>query len=402
MKKKKEFNPHKDFYRLSLFSLVLFFLVLIAFYRQSHPEWKKYQSRFKNYLEENVSREAASSVNISVKQIWLPELNRVDRCISCHLGYDHPDLAEAPPPFNAHPDMEPHSASKMGCTICHWGQGYALRKKDAHGEITHWTEPLLGKTLAQRYGFNDGNILVQINCNICHRRDNNVPGMEMINLAKKLLTQKKRCQTCHIIDGKGGKQAADLTFIGDKPAERFDFSKLEHTLSENKKPLSMLSWHYEHFLNPPAVVPESKMPVAGYSDQEAWALTMLMMSWRNISLPVMLMPKSTPEAEVSAEEAIETDGLSDIERGQLLFTSKGCLDCHTIGKGVEGGPDLKGLLGKREAAWIRRMILNPEQMEQTDPLAKKLYNEFDELGMPKTEITEEEAEAIIMYIASIE
>ena len=79
MKKKKEFSPHKDFYWLSLFSLVLFFLVLIAFYRQSHPEWKKYQSRFKSYLEENVGREAASSVAISVKKIWLRELNAEDR-----------------------------------------------------------------------------------------------------------------------------------------------------------------------------------------------------------------------------------------------------------------------------------------------------------------------------------
>lgn len=401
MKKKKELNPHKDFYWLSLFSLVLFFLVLIAFYRQSHPEWKKYQSRFKGYLEENVGREAASSVAISVKQIWLPELNRVDRCISCHLGYDRPDLVNAPPPFNSHPDIEPHPVSKMGCTICHWGQGFALKKKEAHGEIRHWTEPLLGKTMAKRYGFDGGNLLVQINCNICHRRDDDVPGMETINLAKKLLARKPRCQTCHIIDGMGGKTAPELTFVGDKPAERFDFSHLKDKLIENERPLSILNWHYKHFLNPKAVVLGSKMPDVGYSDREAWALAMLMMSWRNISLPVMLMPKRTAEAEVSAAEDIETVGLSDIERGKLLFESKECSGCHTIGKGVEGGPDLKGIMSKREAGWIRRMILNPEQMEQTDPLAKKLYYEFDELGMPNVEITEEEVEAIIMYIGSI-
>ncbi|MFQ5721885.1 MAG: hypothetical protein ACE5GI_05285, partial [Candidatus Aminicenantales bacterium] len=186
MKKENRFNPIKDFYWLSFFAFLLFILVIIAFYREGNPEWKHYQREFKNYLEENIGPEAASAVNFSIKQIWLPELNRVDRCISCHLGYDQPNLTQAPQPFTAHPDIEPHSMLKMGCTICHGGQGFALKKKDAHGEIEHWGEPLLGKKLAKKYGFSDDKALIQINCNICHRRNKDTPGMEMMNLAKKL------------------------------------------------------------------------------------------------------------------------------------------------------------------------------------------------------------------------
>ncbi len=376
--------------------------MLVAFYKQANPEWKKYQKEFQIYIEENVSSELASTFDFSVKQLWLPELNRVDRCISCHLGYDQPNLIEAPEPFTAHPDIEPHSMMKMGCTICHGGQGFALKKKDAHGEIEHWEEPLLGKTLAKKYGLQNENALIQINCNICHRRDEETPGMEMINLAKSLLTQKKKCQTCHIIDGKGGKLAADLTFIGDKPSERFDFSQISENLIQSGRPLSMLSWHFEHFLDPEAVVPDSKMPFVEYSDEEAMALSMLMMSWRPVNLPVMLVPIEKKEAVPSEDEKVEMEKLSLVERGKALFESKNCSECHTIGGGVEVGPDLKGITQIRDIQWLRKMILDPENMEKIDPLAKKLYLEYDELGMPTEELTEDEVEAIIKYIESFD
>ncbi|MEW5901369.1 MAG: cytochrome c, partial [Acidobacteriota bacterium] len=136
------------------------------------------------------------------------------------------------------------------------------------------------------------------------------------------------------------------------------------------------------------------------SNQEAWALAMLMMSWKNIILPVMLIPQKATEPMASGREEIEMPALSPLERGKMLFESKGCSECHTIGKGVEVGPDLRGLMEKREASWIKRMILNPEQMEQSDPLAKKLYNEFKGAGMPTVEMTDEEAEAILLYIKS--
>jgi hypothetical protein len=48
------------------------------------------------------------------------------------------------------------------------------------------------------------------------------------------------------------------------------------------------------------------------------------------------------------------------------------------------------------------MILDPEGMEQTDILAKKLYQEYEEVGMPTEELTEEELEAIIKYIVSFD
>ncbi|MFQ5602440.1 MAG: c-type cytochrome [bacterium] len=399
MNTKNKFNPSIDFYFLFLFSVVMFVLVLVSFYKQANPEWKKYQKQFKHYLSENVGSEIAQAFEMSVKQIWLPELSGVDRCISCHVGYDNPNLADAPQPFTAHPDIEPHSIPSMGCTICHGGQGFALKKKDAHGEIKHWEEPLFGKKLAEKYGFTE-NALLELKCNICHRRDEDTPGLKRINLAKKLITQKRNCRTCHRIDGVGGKTGPDLTFVGDKHAERFDFSNIKEKILTSGRPLSMLSWHFEHFKNPKAVVPDSKMPFSKYTDDEAWALALMMMSWKNINLPILLVPKEK-KVEMPELVEVEREGRSLVDWGKQLFQDKFCADCHTIGGGVEVGPDLLGVTQKREKDWLRRMIRNPEVMEESDPITMELYKEYDEVGMVVEDLTDEEIEAIIEYLQSV-
>jgi cytochrome c2 len=403
LKKKIDFNPSFDFYALSLFSVLMFLLVLTAFYRQANPEWKRYQQDFKKLLEEEISPEAAAAFDFSVEQIWLPEINRVDRCISCHLGYDNPLLAAVNEPFRTHPDIAPHSVLKMGCTLCHGGQGFSLKKKDAHGETEHWEEPLLGRKMGERYGFKK-NELIQINCNVCHRNDEATAGMELINSAKDLLTSKKKCETCHKINGVGGYRGPNLTFVGDKPAERFDFSEIKVKLSESGRPLSLLSWHFEHLMNPKAVVPDSKMPQVNYSEEEAWSLAMLMMSWKNIVLPIALIPGGTKKdlGIIESSEIPDEGELSFIDWGEKLFNSESCADCHSIGGGADDAPDLKGVTKRRGLKWLRSMIINPEEMEQNDPIAIKLYEEFDELGMVSDDLTDEEVEAIIKYLDSFE
>ncbi|MCK5452952.1 MAG: electron transporter SenC, partial [Calditrichia bacterium] len=69
---------------------------------------------------------------------------------------------------------------------------------------------------------------------------------------------------------------------------------------------------------------------------------------------------------------------------------------------IEGGPDLLGVTKNRDINWLKKMILNPEEMEQSDSLAKSLYLQYDELGMITIELTEVEVEAIIKYLESFD
>lgn len=72
---------------------------------------------------------------------------------------------------------------------------------------------------------------------------------------------------------------------------------------------------------------------------------------------------------------ISTDP-ADIKKGEELFAAKGCVACHKIGGGKLVGPDLKGVTARREADWIKKMILKPEIMVKEDPIAKKMLGEL--------------------------
>jgi mono/diheme cytochrome c family protein len=64
------------------------------------------------------------------------------------------------------------------------------------------------------------------------------------------------------------------------------------------------------------------------------------------------------------------------DRGQSLFQSKGCIGCHTIGSGRLTGPDLMGVVERREFDWIIAMMTNPDSMVKEDPVARQLFAEY--------------------------
>ena len=80
---------------------------------------------------------------LEIRQILLPELNRVDRCTTCHLAVEDPSYGGYPQPLAYHPQHDEHPFDKFGCTICHRGQGRATTTEDAHGNVAHWDQPML-------------------------------------------------------------------------------------------------------------------------------------------------------------------------------------------------------------------------------------------------------------------
>jgi mono/diheme cytochrome c family protein len=87
---------------------------------------------------------------------------------------------------------------------------------------------------------------------------------------------------------------------------------------------------------------------------------------------------------------------ADVEKGQKLFQEKGCVACHSIGKGKITGPDLLGVTERRDKEWIRKWLKSPETMLMTDPVAKQLLQEYM-VPMPNQGLNDEEIEIIINY-----
>ncbi len=85
-------------------------------------------------------------------------------------------------------------------------------------------------------------------------------------------------------------------------------------------------------------------------------------------------------------------------RGEYLFRTR-CSTCHTIGEGDEVGPDLLGVTEIRDRKWLARWLKVPDEMlEEKDPIAMALFEEFDELVMPNLKLGNVEVEALIEYM----
>lgn len=102
------------------------------------------------------------------------------------------------------------------------------------------------------------------------------------------------------------------------------------------------------------------------------------------------------EDEENEEEIAEPDE-ELVAMGKDVYKNKGCVACHTIGKGKLVGPDLLGVTERRSEDWLSRWMLNPDEMLKTDPIAKEMLK-VHMVPMPNQGLTEKEVEALIAYM----
>lgn len=388
-----------DFPLLVLLSVCFFMLVVAGLMREERSEWRPLQERFRHVLELNGQTAAARTFTVGIRQLWLPELDRVDRCVTCHLGYEWGGTlpANLPQPFAPHPDLPylgAHPFNEFGCTPCHGGQGFATTVRAAHGEVEHWDEPLLARQLAERYGLG-ATELMQLRCNGCHRHADTTAGMEMVDRGK-VLFRKNKCLACHVVEGRGGMKAPDLTYVGDKNPELFDFTNVEG-------PHTAFNWHLQHLSHAGKVTPHTIMPDFDFPPEDAHALALLLLSWRRQTMPPRYVahPAPAPTVEPSARQPAPAPDVPGAEAGRKVFVERGCSSCHGVGVGNQIGPDLKGVGSHRDADWLRRWLADPAAMLRAYPDLANWPAAYGNIIMPNQNLTSEEIAALVLYLGKL-
>jgi len=95
----------------------------------------------------------------------------------------------------------------------------------------------------------------------------------------------------------------------------------------------------------------------------------------------------------------ESDASSDNSAPAATF-SKRCAGCHTYGKGIRVGPDLKGVTDRHPRAWLLRFIRSSQSVIQSgDPVATVLFQKFKQQRMPDHDLSPEQIGSLIDYLA---
>lgn len=103
-----------------------------------------------------------------------------------------------------------------------------------------------------------------------------------------------------------------------------------------------------------------------------------------------------PVKEVKFDAEVNTELAA---KGEEIY-KKLCTACHKPDQKFIG-PAQKGVLDRRSPEWVMNMILNPEEMIQKDPVAKKLLMEFNGAPMANQNLTQEEARAVLEYFRTL-
>ncbi len=320
-------------------SLVLLVLLAIAPAKNHFSQWRSYQKQYLRLIRGRVDAVTLERhFQRGIQQIWIPEQQVTDRCVTCHLGLKEASLADVRAvAFRKHPPI-PHSLTEFGCTTCHRGQGAATTVQEAHYATEQWEQPLL----PAKY--------IEAGCGQCHLEKQ--VATPFLNQGRQLISS-YGCTHCHTI------KQADGTYI--TPDD--DPPSLQHIADKTTR-----EWVYAWIKDPQAYASTATMPNYHLSDDNA----------RDIS--AFLIAQSTPLTPPIQPTQANVEAAADPAAGTSLYGQSFCASCHAMqnaaGMLVGGslGPELTGIGTKAKPEWLRDWIANPNHY---DPGTMMPHYRFD-------------------------
>jgi mono/diheme cytochrome c family protein len=316
----------------TVLGLLVGVLVVVGYYRDEYREWKDYQRKF---IQEEIRRAStpqqramAEHTSVQIRQILLPDLNRVDRCTTCHLAVDDPSYGGYPQPLAYHPLHEQHPSERFGCTVCHRGQGRATTTADAHGNVPHWDSPMLPLQF------------IQASCGQCHEAADNPAAPELAR--GQQVFEDSGCRGCHKLNGVGGVLGPELDKVGARRSAE---------------------WLKKHFVSPASVTFGSAMPPQKFSETNLEAIILFMLSQTGESAPGYYASMKV---------------LPNTREGLRLFQQKGCIGCHSVGgNGGKIGPALDDVGLRRTSEWMIQHFREPQSVTPGTVMPKFGFTEAE-------------------------
>ena len=119
-----------------------------------------------------------------------------------------------------------------------------------------------------------------------------------------------------------------------------------------------------------------------------------------VALLVFSGERESAETAVSSDQSaiVPAVNAEAIALGKAIFEMN-CVACHSVGGGVRLGPDLEGVVARRDADWLARWIAEPDAMlAEGDPIATELLAEFNNVTMPNLQLSADEVASVLAYL----
>ncbi len=327
----------------ALTSVVFVAVLAVSPVRDLRQEWKQYKRAYVRFAETRPdTKRLLADYRPDLDQIWIPEMNVVDRCTACHQGITQPSLGDAsvPQPFRAHPQI-PHDVKEWGCVTCHRGQGPATEAAEAHETTLAWERPLL----PGRY--------IQASCGACHR--DTLAQTPKLNRGRALLAQ-FNCVGCHRLQDveRPAMLGPDLTNVGNKVSREWLYKWL-------KEPRTIVDASGNVTVNGYETEEEPRMPKFRLNEPELKALSAYLSALR--AKPAE--PYRFDSRVVAAWE--KKPDLAD--QGEVRFREMFCSTCHSLAVtragetkliGGDIGPELTKVGSKVNRDWLAAWLGNPQ------------------------------------------